>query len=113
MINFINTKIWVYFSHILCPSKIELVSHQKATKMGHKFKQSFEFWIMSFISEAYSYKIYKIYKKFGKVFVQMRVALKYEIKTNCQQVGYILFHFVGRRRHQGMITIKLDAQQGK
>ena len=47
MINFINTKIWVYFSHILCPSKIELVSQQKATKMGHKFKQSFEFWIMS------------------------------------------------------------------
>ena len=67
---------------------------------------------MSFISEAYSYKIYKIYKKFGKVFVQMRVALKYEIKTNCQQVGYILFHFVGRRRHQGMITIKLS-QWGK
>ena len=47
MINFINTKIWVYFSHILCPSKIEHVSQQKATKMGHKFKQSFEFWIMS------------------------------------------------------------------
>ena len=52
-------------------------------------------------------------KVFGKVFVQMRVALKYEIKTNCQQVGYILFHFVGRRRHQGMITIKLYAQRGK